>query len=98
MNELQMLQPQVMAILGASLQYLRGYSKFPEWGYHLFAVALSGFGYWLFNDNHYNDTRYVVAYAIVGISGNLSAVWGGTFAASNMAKAGASFIPRTDSK
>lgn len=97
MNEIQQYQPQVMAILGALLQYLRGFSKFPEWGYHAIAAVLAIFGYMLFNVPE-GDWRTVVVKGLVGVSGLLVSVWGGTFAASGAAKAGAGFVPVTNSK
>lgn len=98
MNELQQFQPQVMAILGGLLQFLRGYAKFPEWGYHVVAVLLAGFGYVLFNQLDLSDWRAVIIRGLVGVSGLVASLYGGTFLASNSAKAGVAFIPVTNSK
>ena len=98
MNELQQFQPQVMAILGGGLQFLRASTKFPEWRYHLIAVVLAGFGYVLFNPVYIADWRVATIRALIGISGLVVSVWGGTFVASSAAKAGVAFIPMTNSK
>lgn len=92
-------QPQVMGILGGLLQYLRGYKAFREWVYHVLAVAFASFGFVLFNPPpDLSDWRAFTIKYLVGVSGLLVSVWGGTFAASGAAKAGANFVPVTNSK
>jgi hypothetical protein len=93
----------VLALLGGLLQYLRGYEWFEEWGYHLIAVALAAFGYWMFNQVFYNDPKYAAAVALLGVSGNAATIYGGTFLASSGAKKLAAsgkpaIIPVTNSK
>lgn len=94
MNE---FQPQVMAILGALLQYYRGFKSLPEWGYHVAAVGLATIGYVLFTDIGLGNWKTATVRAIIGISGLTVSVWGGTFVASNSAKAGLVVFPKTDS-
>lgn len=98
MNDIQQFQPQMMALLGGLMQYLRGMSKFPEPVYHLMAVLFAAFSYFLFNVPDFSDWRVFTVKAILGTSGLLVSLWGGTFVASNAAKGGASFIPVTNSK
>jgi hypothetical protein len=98
MDELQQFQPHVMGILGGLLQYLRGFKRFREYQYHLIAVGLAAFGYVLFNPADFHDWRTFTVKALIGVSGLLVPLWGGTFAASNSAKAGVSAIPITNSK
>lgn len=97
MNDLQQFQPEIMGILGGSMQYLRGVSKFPEPVYHLMAVLFAAFGYFLFNVPDLSNWRAFTIKALIGTAGLLLPLWGGTFAASGAAKAGASFIPVTNS-
>lgn len=79
------------------MQYARGYQRFPEPVYHMLAVVLAGLGYLLFDQTIYFDWRYTVVKALIGISANVGTIYGGTFLASNAAKAGVAFIPVTDS-
>jgi hypothetical protein len=97
-DELKAYEPQVMAVLGFLLQYTRGYKRFPEQFYHGLAVVLAALGYVLFNHLDFTDWRLGTVRAIVGVSGLILPLWGGTFVASSAAKAGAGFVPVTDSK
>jgi hypothetical protein len=97
-DELAQFQPHIMAIFGSALQWLRQFSKFPEWATQIIAVGLAFGGYALFNAVLRGNPKVSIVYALVGISGNLIAVWGGTFGASNLAKSGVAVIPMTNSK
>ena len=97
-DELRQFQPQVLAILGALMQYARGHARFPEWAYHLSAALLALLGYALFAQVMYPDWRETVIRGLVGVSGSILSVWGGTFVASNSAKAGVPVFPVTNSK
>lgn len=94
----QNLQPEIMAIFGACLQWARGFKKFTEFQYHVIAVVLAFGGYILFNPITLTDWRTATIQAIIGTAGNATSLWGGTFLASNSAKAGLAVFPVTDSK
>ena len=106
MDPQQMLQAAagpLLGVFGGALQFLRGRRSFPEPAYHALALVLAAGAYFLTAD----FLRYwagpvgvqlTIVLAILGIAGNVAAVWGGTFAASNAAKAGAPLIPMTNSK
>ena len=95
----QALQPEVMAILGACLQWARGFKKFTEFQYHLTAVLLALGAFILFTPTiNLVDWRGAIIQALIGTAGNATSLWGGTFLASNSAKAGLTMFPTTDSK
>ena len=96
--DLQAMQPQVMAIFGAILQYFRAWKSFSEPVYHATAIVLAAAGYVLFNPLPSGDWRSEAVKAIIGISGLTISIWGGTFVASNSAKAGITVFPMTNSK
>lgn len=95
---LQELQPQVMMLLGAIFQYARGYKSFSEVKYHGMAIALATGAYLLFTPIDVHDWRLAVAKGLLGVSGLATSFWGGTFLASNSAKAGITVFPLTNSK
>lgn len=97
MTDLQPFQAPIMALLGGVMQYARAYSHFKEWVYHLLALMLATAAYMTFNVPT-GDWRHVVVTGALGVSGLVTSLYGGTFLASNAAKGGAAFIPKTDSK
>ena len=100
MNDLKEYLPGLLMAAGALLQWLRQFQKFPEWGYHIIAVALAMVAYALVTpvvDNHFRIWT-LDALRWLSVGGGLATIWGGTFIASNAAKAGVAVVPMTNSK
>jgi hypothetical protein len=79
------------------LQYMRQYSAIKDRWVYLAALAFASAAYSLAH-NFSNLWRMEVIEYLLWVSGGVSTVLGGTFAASHAAKAGIGFIPQTNSK
>lgn len=88
---------QLLIGVGVLLQYVRAYSAVPEWAYHIVCAVLVGAAWWITQDLA-PDARTNVVKFLIWLPVGLSTAWGGTFAASGLAKAGVSAVPKTDSK
>lgn len=114
MEAQQMLQAAtapLLGVLGLALQWIRAFSWFRDWHYGIAAAFFATLAYFLTAD----FTKYLhgpfglqltIVLALLGIAGNVSALMGGTFVASNRAKAAvangadptSTLVPLTNSK
>jgi len=93
-DDLKQFLPGLMMACGGVLQWARQFKAFREWQYHIIAVALASGAYWLVTP-FAGDWRHYVLSGIqfLTIGGGLAVIYGGTFIASNGAKAVAAANP-----
>lgn len=90
MDDLKGYLPGLMVAAGGVLQWVRQFKRFPEWGYHVVAVTLGAAAYWLVAPMDPSSWRAWIISCIDFLTvggGGLALIWGGTFIASNGAKA-----------
>ena len=96
MNDYMQYLGSILAVAGASLQWLRQFRSFSDWWIGLITFVLAAAGYALCH-TFAADVRGEIIQALIWIPGGMAAVGGGTFAASK-ASASVAMIPVTDSK
>lgn len=84
-------------ILGFGLQWARAHTRFPEWAYHVIALALGAGLVWLTEKVYPADVRDLVGFWLMKMWVVVPAIWGGTLAASQASRVTPA-IPKTDSK